>query len=630
MLLVGALVLVGCSRTPAPGAEDTADQLAAALSAGTIHDLPVANDSARAEVDYEQITESLDGPLPDVTVDSVEYSAEGNHATVSLTNRYSMADQYWTFTTSAGLTLSHHQWEIEWQPSLVHPDLSDQTKLSHERTKAKRGSIIGSDGLAIVKNRGVFKVGIDKPQIDESAWENSALALAALVEVDPETYAAQVAASGPQAFVPAITYRDGQVPSEIDQIPGAVALPDTLPLGPSPTFAIGILGTASEASAEDLANTSREITAGDFVGHSGLQKIHDAQLRGEPGHTINLVDRTDEQLAQIGSFSHAASSSDSPVATQTDSSEGKTKKVLFSVGAKNGTDLKLTIDVALQSKAETVLSGNTKNIVSLAVLDRSSGAVLAAAESPAANGQSYSTYGSYPPGSTMKIATSLALIRQGYHPTSTVDCSPTATVNGRVFNNWPNYPQAFTGKIALTDAVKMSCNTAFLNASGHISDEQFIDAAASLGLGVDYDTGFGAFYGSVPATDDPVEHAAGMIGQGKVLMSPLVLAAEAASVANGRTTIGYLIQDQKPSLKSTELTEDEASQLREMMRQVVANGTGSRMQGTLEGAKTGTAEYGESSEHSWIVGWTDSYAIAAMSYNGDGADKQAVIDFING
>ena len=79
------------------------------------------------------------------------------------------------------------------------------------------------------------------------------------------------------------------------------------------------------------------------------------------------------------------------------------------------------------------------------------------------------------------------------------------------------------------------------------------------------------------------------------------------------------------------LTTDEAAKLRDLMQQVVSRGTATQMIGILEGAKTGTAEFGDASQsHSWIVGWNDQYAICAMSYNGNQDDKQAVIDFITG
>lgn len=681
-LMACAVVLSGCvGGKPSPGGEDAADQLAAALSEGSIDDLPLAGDQQRALLDYEQTTGALDGLLPTVEVASVDYGDSGDQASVQLNQSYQFGEQQWSFTSTAQMSYNEDQWQVEWTPSIVHPELGDNTRLYDERTTPKRGSIIGADGLAIVEDRPVYKVGIDKTQAEESEIDSSARALAKLVEIDEDPYAEQVAASGPQAFVPAVTLREGQVPPEIEAIPGAVAIPGTLPLAPSSTFARGILGTVGEATAEDIENSDGTIAAGDLVGQSGLQQIHDAELRGEQGHAISIIARSEDQLEEIGpapsanadsaasgsaeqSDSTSPSSDASPDASDTASpdtpgssssgspsetssttpsetsgsetadtdptSSAPAEKLLFSVAPTDGTSLQLTMDADLQRTAESVLSGYSDNLVLLAVLDKSSGAVLAAAESPAAEGQSFSTTGGYPPGSTMKIATSLALIRQGYTADSAVSCTPTATVNGREFNNWPGYPAAFTGDIPLRDAVAQSCNAAFINAAAQISDEQFAGAAASLGMGADYDSGFGAFYGSVPATGDPVEHAAGMIGQGQVLMSPMALASEAASVANGHTTIAYLIQDEQPTSSAQELTADEAAQLSDLMQAVVARGTGTQMQGVLDAAKTGTAEFGEGSEHSWIVGWNDRYAIAAMSYNGDGADKQAVIDFMNG
>ena len=637
MILALAMVLTGCSvglfkPQPSPGGEDAAGRLAAALANGSIDGLPLV-DHDRAVLDYQQATGALDGLLPEVEVTSVDYADSGTEATVQLSQRYVFTQGQWAFTSTAQLTYAEDHWQVAWAPSVVHPELTETTRLYDERTTPRRGSIIGASGMAIVEDRPVYKVGIDKTKADESQWESSARALAQLMDIDADTYAQQVAASGPQAFVLAITVREGQVPAQIDTIAGAVALGTTLQLAPSSTFARGILGTAGEATAEDIAAGDGQIIEGDIVGQSGLQQLHDTELRGLPGHAISIIARSQSQLEKLPPQAEGTPStaSSSPGATPSPTGPAITNKLLFSVAPVNGTSLQLTMDIDLQRKAEAIVAPHTDNLVMLVVLDRATGGVLAAADSPAAGVQSFSTTGGYPPGSTMKLSTSLALIRQGYTPDSLVNCSPTATINGRVFSNHPAYPTSLMGMVPLSTAVAASCNTAFLNASTQISSQEFTSAAASLGLGVDYDTGFGAFYGSVPMVDDPVEHAAGMIGQGQVLMSPLALAAEAASVANGHTTIPYLIETQQPTSTAQPLTTDEAAKLRDLMQQVVSRGTATQMIGILEGAKTGTAEFGDASQsHSWIVGWNDQYAICAMSYNGNQDDKQAVIDFITG
>ncbi|MBC7375459.1 MAG: penicillin-binding protein, partial [Frankiales bacterium] len=59
------------------------------------------------------------------------------------------------------------------------------------------------------------------------------------------------------------------------------------------------------------------------------------------------------------------------------------------------------------------------------------------------------------------------------------------------------------------------------------------EAAASLGLGRATDVGFPEFMGSGPADATGTDHAASMIGQGRIEVSPLGMATVAASVAKG-------------------------------------------------------------------------------------------------
>ena len=62
--------------------------------------------------------------------------------------------------------------------------------------------------------------------------------------------------------------------------------------------------------------------------------------------------------------------------------------------------------------------------------------------------------------------------------------------------------------------------------------ERSLEAAASLGVGVDYDVGFPPF-GSVPADETETGRAAAMIGQAKVEASPLAMAS-VRGVGGGR------------------------------------------------------------------------------------------------
>lgn len=614
--LVGLFLLGGCSsdsRAVDPeAAEALADDLATALGSGDISGLALTDPEA-AVVDHEQVISGMGDLLPTASVAGITYSEKGTVADVLIDQEYVFAQGSWTFQSHA--TMRHRNtWQIDWSPTTIHPQLSSTTRLHDERTTAVRGTIRDNTGAAIVENRTVYKVGIDKSTIPESDWDASARGLATIVEINPDDYAAQVAASGPLAFVVAITFREGQVPSAIATVPGATAIQSTLPLAPTSTFARGLLGVSGEATAEIVEASQGTVEAGDIVGLSGVQKYEDERLRGTPGHVITIIPRSDTQLSELPPATPTPTPSPSGSATPGSSTEPN--QTVFSVKPVNGEDVTLTLNMDLQRRAEELLSGYTSSLVMAVVLDRNTGGILAAANSPVDQVHSFATTGAYPPGSTMKVATSLALIRRGYTADSPVNCSPTATIYGRTFTNYPGFPSAWTGSIALRDALAQSCNTAFINASVDMTDDELASAAASLGLGVDHDTYFDAFYGSIPTPGDVVTKASNNIGQGQVQMSPMAMAGMAASVGSGATRIPYLVADRVPTSTAAPLTDQESAILRDMMGWVVSTGTLSHVQGVLTGGKSGTAEFTDdiARNHIWTVGYNDQYAIAVMDY----------------
>jgi len=594
-----------------PDATPTASALASALASGDISALPFTASTVDPVKDYGIITAGMNGVLPSsVTVGDIAYDEASQTATVNLDQTYDFSTD-WAFTTVVGLHyMGSDGWQIDWSPAIVNPSVDGFTRLSLTVTAPTRGSILARDGQAIVYNRDVFNIGIDKMNCPDEETDAAARQLAQAVGIDPDAYAQQVAAGGPSQFVIAITYRAGQVPAGVDQIRCSLAQPSTLPLAPTKMFAIGVLGTAGQATAEDIQNSGGVFKAGDVVGKSGLQKSQNTALMGKPGTTI-----------YIGPRASADVMNDSPSARPTASS-ADTKQVLFQADAVNGTDLHTTMDIDLQTKAETVLAGQA-DVASLVVLDSQTGAILAAANSPASGGNAYATVGQYAPGSTFKLATALALLRSGMTPDSPLDCPSSVTVDGKPFTNDPGF--AHTGTLTLQQAVAYSCNTAMVNGASALGMGDLPTAAASLGIGVQHDLGFPASLGNVPTPTTNVEKAASAFGQAQIVMSPLAMATEAASVASGRTITPYLLIDASgnPVIDATAapqppqtLTADEATQLRAMMADVLNYGTAAStgLKGLVDGAKTGTAEFtqdGQTLTHSWIIAFNGQYAICA-------------------
>jgi cell division protein FtsI/penicillin-binding protein 2 len=262
------------------------------------------------------------------------------------------------------------------------------------------------------------------------------------------------------------------------------------------------------------------------------------------------------------------------------------------------------------------------------VVRPSTGEILAAASGPGSQGYNTATFGQYAPGSTMKVVTALALMRAGLAPADRVPCTTRVVVDGKPFTNYDDYPQDRTGEITLQQAVANSCNTALISQHARLAADDLAAAAASLGLGVDHDLGFPAYFGAVPPPGSETAKAAALIGQGEVLASPMAMTAVAASVAEGRAVVPWLLVDQ-PAEQGEPLSAQEAEALRDMMRAVVTEGTATFLAdvpGPPVGAKTGTAEFGTSvppATHAWMIAEQGDVAVAAFVEEGDSGSGTA-------
>jgi cell division protein FtsI/penicillin-binding protein 2 len=297
----------------------------------------------------------------------------------------------------------------------------------------------------------------------------------------------------------------------------------------------------------------------------------------------------------------------------------------------DGTPIQLTLDTAVQKAADAALAtakGGNGNAALVAV-DIASGDVLAVANTPA-SGANRAMTGRYPPGSTFKTISTIALLGRGVTPSETVACPPTATINGRSVRNFEG---GALGDVPFRTDFAQSCNTAFVGLSSRLEPGDLHAAAESVGLGVDWNVGADAFTGSVPVEKSDVEKAAATIGQGKVLASPLAMAQAVASIARGSWLPPKLVVDPAPSGAAPQPPAADPQRLatvKDLMRQVVVDGTASALNdvpGPPVHGKTGTAEYGTESPprtHAWTVGFAGDVAFAVLVEDGRSGGSVAV------
>ena len=581
-----ALTLSGCGggggETP-PNEPDRASNvatLAAALSGRMGFDLVRFADgssASEAKADYQRIIGGMTGTKPRVT-------AHG----ATLEWRWPLRGGAWTYSTTA--TKKGSDGPIAWSPAIVNGALTDpQSTLRTVTVQPQRGQIMGAGGQVLVTERPVVVYGLDKARVVAPAKAvPAARRLAQRLGVDAAAFVKQVRAAGPQQFVPALTYRAAEAPLSQDQIsaiPGAVAQHSSASLAPTRDFATPILGRVGPVTAEMVTKDPQSYHAGDVAGTSGLEARYDAQLRGTPGTVVQRIGG-DGAITQI-----------------------------FDAPPADGKPLVTTLDLRLQTLAEHLLAG-VRPASALVALRPSTGRILAAANGPGNGGLDLATYGRMPPGSTFKTIGSLALLREGRTPDSTVPCTPSITVDGKEFTNDSDYPASGLGDVPLTTAIADSCNTAMISQRDAVSHDALVGAAASLGFGVDHDTGFPAYFGQIPAPASETERAADMIGQGKVLASPMVMASVIGAIQRGVSTVPTLIADTEVKAGGDPISAQEHTQLLQLFRAVVQRGTGAGLAdvpGKPVIAKTGTAEFdrdGKRLVHAWMIAAQGDLAVA--------------------
>ncbi len=608
-VLIPALLLVlalsGCQGADEPadsGADRAAADLAAALTDGDLS--AVAWKGSAPQDEYEHVIGGMDGIEPRVAVEQVSVGEAGTTARASLAWTWPVGEQEWSYTSQARLTRSGGAWTTTWAPSVVQPDLGADEVLDRVGVTPRRGKILGAGGRPIVQQRAVERIGIDKTKVSGATAVASAKELAGLLDIDAAGFAKLVKAAGDSAFVEGLVLRQPdlteQLSLQVARVEGALVVQDGMPLAPTRDFAAAILGRVGPVTAEMVKKEPDRYRPGDEVGLSGLQARYDDQLRGTPGVIVRRV------------------------------GEGSASHTLFEEKAIPGRPLRLTMDLRLQSLAERLLA-NVGPASALVAVRPSSGAILAAANGPGTAGLNLATYGQFAPGSTFKSVSALALLRAGLTPDAAVNCPASVVVDGKRFENYDDYPPAELGRISFRTALANSCNTAFIGQADRLGDGDLADAAASLGLGVDHDLGFPAYFGQVEPPATETEAAADLIGQGTILASPMAMATVIASIQSGHTVVPSLIPAvDGGDAPGPDLAADEDAALKGMLRQVVTSGSGVGLldvPGAPLIAKTGTAEYdddaGRRKLHAWMIAARPDLAVAVFVETGDSGSGTA-------
>lgn len=546
-----------CSSDPTSGLSKTVDGFADALNRDDVQAAATAtSDPATAATTLGALYDNL-GKQVRFAASKVEKTDNGGTFTLNATWKLGTdGKDEWTYTTTGRADKSGGDWKIQWDPATIAPGL----------------------------NIGPLTYGIAYPNpakvLDGAGGDLLTQQVVTLVNVAPGADTAAVAAAR-RPVVPDITAASLQ--SELAAAQGKPITAVTLRESDYATVqpALANLANVTTAQQTRLLAVDKSLASPTF---SGLSELWQQQADAAAGWAVR---------AQGG---------------------GGTQRV-GGPDPKPVSDIRTTLDLGLQRAAQAALAPITTPAAIVAI-QPSTGDVLAMAQNAAGDAQGpIGLTGLYPPGSTFKTVTVSAALQAGeVTPDSMVACPGKENIEGRTIPNDNNFD---LGQVPLHTAFAKSCNTTMGRLAVQLAPDGLTNAAAQLGLGIDYVTpGLTTVTGKVPTADTPALRVEEGIGQGKVTASPFGMALVAAALAQGSVKPPTVVQGQpgKPDRQPPALPAGIADQVKSMMRETITGGTATALRdipGLL--GKTGTAEYiDDKHAHGWFVGIDGDLAFAVF------------------
>lgn len=641
-LVALSTILVAC-EAPAPRPEDAARAFADAWQrAGydAMYDLLTPDAQQRLSRDafdkrYAGIANEMSLSAVQVGVgapaavkDASQQPIDGK-MDVPLTVRYATT-RVVPFERTVTLPLVRQQdktWRIEWAPTAILPELTGDRLVRMTRLDPSRGRILARDSTELATFGDGFGVGVVPGQIkDEAAMLRS---LSSLVGLAADDIKQRYANGQPDWFMP-IRTMSPDTPQELRQrlglIEGVQLHAVRVRAYPQKALAAQVIGYVNGVTADDLKTLeAKGYQDGDRVGRTGLERTLQDVLAGTFGWRLGIVERDE-----------------TPVVT------------LAEISPEQGLDVVLSLDVRVQQAAEAGIAREGKGAA--VVEDPATGEILAIASGPSFDPNAFAfedakatsayvndqsrplfnraTSGQYPTGSSFKMITALAALREGVlHPGEKVDCPLVWTGYGAQYAQ-KNHESGPLGLIDLHTALTRSCNTFFYELGKRLNDKDphlLPQTAQSFGLGkatdIDYvieEEGF------VPTPEHPDRPPASnvwlpgdatnlAIGQGALLATPIQMANYVSAVLNDGTVWKprLVLRFQKRDgtvVRTFERTElghanarpDDFIVVRDGMRGVVADRDGTAA-GVFVGfgvpvlGKSGTAETPVGKPDGWFV-----------------------------
>lgn len=303
-------------------------------------------------------------------------------------------------------------------------------------------------------------------------------------------------------------------------------------------------------------------------------------------------------------------------------------------------DVYTTLDLSLQQAASDALGDNNGAVI---VTEVSTGNILCMVSKPDFDPNEIETIwenlgsdtesgtlvnrvtqGLYAPGSTFKIFDAIEFMDEDMSKANNFSYNCVGYDNTYTLEDGQPihcYHWTAHGEVDLKKAFAKSCNSAFVNIGNSLDRTSFAALLNNMMFGEElpYDLPSGISSYELTDTTSTEDVTQLSIGQGSTLMTPMHLNMVTAAIANGgtihkdqiiasiKTGTGTVISETQPEEYRTVMTADVAAKMREMMRDVVEEGTATKLSSRPYNpcGKTGSAEIvtGQSTSHAWFTGF---------------------------
>lgn len=696
ILLLLFILLIGCSGTPpaVSSPSPTVTERSIGPVSATTMPVPDVKEGARAyleawkaedydemyalltqvskdAINLEEFTRHYQSVWIEAALESVDYeilsalmNPEQAQVSYEVTLRSRIVGDV-VANTTMNLRLEEEQWRVQWDDTLVLPQLAGGNYLGLDLQIPARANIYDRDGLALVAQADATAIGIVPDQIDPDQEGVLFAELTRLTGLREDTirlmYEDWPSNSG--WYLPL-----AEVPSEeaaarahvLSGLSGLVTRSAKWRYYFDGGIAPHVIGYVSQIQEDEVEEFKRRgYRQDERVGRMGLERWGEEYLGGKRGGALYVFN-----------------------------SQGQLVTKLAEVPPQPSQAIYTTLDREFQLGVQQALAGFPAAAV---VLERDTGRVLAIASSPGFDPNAFepsnfnfaaqlqdinsnplspllnrAAQGQYPLGSVFKLITMAAGLESDFYtPETTYQCGYNFTeLQGLTLYDWTwerlqrGENIAPSGLLTLQGGLIRSCNPYFWHIGLDLYNRGLTTAVADMarGFGLGSATGIQGIFeaeGRIPDTNSEVDAVNQAIGQGDVLVTPLQVAAFVAAIGNG----GSLYQPQlieriappegeptftfEPKLNGTlPLSPENIQAIQEAMVGVISS---TNPRGTAQhrflginvpvAGKTGTAQAGFGEPHAWFAGYTfaeredkPDIAIAVVVENvGEGSDYAAPI-----